>query len=110
MREGLEVGRGLVAEQALVWHNSPGRRTERSRAWRRVGPGGGEEPGAALTWGRGLAGGARLRPRCALEEAAFRARRPGRGVARSQRKSGILGSFVFARWEGFHRMTVPPCP
>ena len=49
------MGRGLVAEQALAWHHSPGRGTEQSRAWRRVGPGCGEEPGAALTWGRGLA-------------------------------------------------------
>ncbi|KAM9700835.1 uncharacterized protein ACBT57_023386 isoform 1-T4 [Dama dama] len=39
------------------------------------------------------------------------AQRPGgRGRRRSHRKSDILRSFVFARWEGFYRQTDPPCP
>ncbi|XDB53416.1 hypothetical protein AB1E18_006937 [Capra hircus] len=106
IKEGLEVGRGLVVQQGGAWHHSPGSQAQRTRAWRR---GGAWQLGGA---GRGshLGAGPGWVP-AALREAALRAQRPGgRGLRELRRKSGILRSFVFAQWEGFHRLTDPPCP
>lgn len=98
------MGRGSVVQQGGAWHHHPVLHS---------GPG----PGAGVgAWqlgragrgshlGRGLLGPSRAR------EAALWAQRPGAGDGRElRRKSGILRSFVFAQWEGFHRLTDPPCP